>query len=120
MQVHSAVPIPNAGAAEKLLIGFLDRVDYGLLYAVEQVTGGATKPCFLTPTDHRSYMASLIYAGNELSHHGAMTPQEMTRIVCQQGARVDANVLAVARCGDSVWARLTGRNEPADLLFRLT
>ena len=119
MQLHAAVPIQNGAGADKLLIGFLDRVEYGLLYAVEQITGCKTTPCFLTPTDHHSYMDLQAQLVNEISYEDVMTAQEMTRTVCQHGARINAVAISVVRCGDYLWSRLNGGSKPADLLFRV-
>ena len=112
------VPIHNASAADKLLVGFRDRINYGLLYAIEQVTGFKTTPCFLTPSAHSYWLESQPKSPDELLLDGAMTPEEMTRVVCQQGARVDANGIVMVRCGDRIWVRLKGGKRPADLLFQ--
>lgn len=119
MQAYSAVPM-QSGPSTGLFIGFLDRVDYGLLYAVEQVTGCKTTPCFLTPTAHRAFTESHSQFANELTYEDGMTAQQMTRIASQHGARVNANAVVVVRCGDYIWARLNGGSKTEDLLFHVS
>ncbi len=119
MELHAAVPVQNTAASDNLLIGFLDRIDYGLLYAMEQIAGCKTTPCLLTPTDHRAYMESGPSLVDEIVCEATMTSEEITRTVCQHGAGINANELAIVRCGDYLWAHLSGCSKPADMLFRV-
>ena len=50
MRLHSMIPVHYVVRTNLLLVGFVHSVEYELLYAIEQMTGCETKPCFLTPT----------------------------------------------------------------------
>ncbi len=118
MRQHSVVPIHNTSSADKVLVAFRDRINYGLLYAIEQMTGCKTTPCFVTPSDHSQWMESQPPSPDEVLVDTAISPEEMTRVVCRQGARMDANDIALVRCGDRIWVRLKDGKRAADLLFQ--
>ena len=50
------IPVHYVATTNLLLVGFVHSVEYGLLYAIEQITGCETKPCFVTPSDFQMQM----------------------------------------------------------------
>ena len=117
MRLHSVVPVHNVPTADNVLVGFRHRIDYGLLYAIEQVTECRTTPCFLTPTEHDRQMEAKLQTSEEILMDEAMTAEEMTKVICQNGTRLDANVIVAVRCGERIWVRLKGGEATADLLL---
>ena len=53
MRIHSMIPVHYVVRTNLLLVGFVHSIEYGLLYAIEQITGCETKPCFVTPSDFK-------------------------------------------------------------------
>ena len=56
IQIYSMIPVHYVAATNLLLVGFVHGIEYGLLYAIEQITGCKTKPCFVTPSDFQIQM----------------------------------------------------------------
>ncbi len=56
MRIYSMIPVHYVVRTNLLLVGFVHNVEYGLLYAIEQITGCETKPCFVTPSDFKTQM----------------------------------------------------------------
>jgi len=46
---HCMIPLHYVAATNQLLMGFVQGIEYGPLYAIEQITGCKTQPCFVTP-----------------------------------------------------------------------
>ncbi len=56
MRIYSMIPVHYVVRTNLLLVGFVHSIEYGLLYAIEQITGCETRPCFVTPSDFRMQM----------------------------------------------------------------
>lgn len=126
MRLHSMVPVHHVTRTNLLLVGFVHGVEYELLYAIEQMTGCETKPCFLTPTDFQIQM----HKGEELRKEvkdsplreidieGIQAPAEIARILCTSGVEIEAEEALIERCRQHLWARLKSGDKVVDLLFK--
>ena len=122
MLLHSMVPLHHVAATNSLLMGFVRGIEYGPLYAIEQVTGCKTQPCFVTPGDFQMQMrvqeqGTVLY--EELTFETVQSSTEIVRALCDYGALLDANEVVFARSGEYVWARLKGISGATDILFRV-
>jgi hypothetical protein len=126
MQLYSAIPLHYVPRTKRLFVGFIHGIEYGLLYAIEQMTGCNTQPCFVTPSDFetqmqlREQMQELCgdTTPKELTFESVQTPAEMAQIVCSQGVDLEADEVTISRCREYLWARLTYGAEAVDLFFR--
>jgi hypothetical protein len=113
-------------ATNLLLVGFVHRVEYGLLYAIEQMTGCKTRPCFVTPSDFRlqiqreqlqePLVKEMIF--KEMIFERIQTPAEIARILCSSSLEIEADEASFGKCEEYLWARLKSDSEAVDLLFK--
>jgi hypothetical protein len=121
MRSASMVPLHYVASTRKLLVGFAYGVEYGPLYAVEQVLDCTAQACFITPEEFHETIGRLTGLENpdELKFEERLRPAEMTRILCDYGALLDADAVVIRRCREFLWARLSNREKQTDLLFRV-
>jgi hypothetical protein len=123
---YSAIPLHYVETTRLLLVGFVKGVEYGLLYAIEQVTGCKTQACFVTPTDFEARMREMDQAKNVFgddSHRGVtfdniQPPAEMARVLCEYGVDLEAEEATIGKCKERIWARLKCGPRDIDLLFK--
>jgi hypothetical protein len=126
LQLYSAIPVHYVAATKVLLMGFVQEIEYGLLYAIEQITGCKTQPCFVTPSDfqsqmqerERSPMLSQGETSKEVRIDGVQTAAEMARTLCNFVVDLEADEARIVKCKDFVWSRLKAGTREVDLLFK--
>ena len=126
IQLCSAVPVHLVDTAKVLLVGFVHGIDYGLLYAIEQIIGCTTQPCFVTESDFQFQMRRLAEFDKncdrsippEVNFDAVHTVEEIASILCSYGVDLEADEVALARCKDHLWARLSCDNRKVDLIFK--
>jgi len=108
---------PTLGAIH---IAFLERVDYNLLYVIEQMTGCKTVPCVSSLSAISQALASLGNVGRtrELVFEAAHTLEEMARIVRNYASALGALEILVSSYLQLVWFRLVCQVDTTDVLFR--
>ena len=121
LELHSILPVHFAPTARKLMIGFVNRVDNGLLQAIEQMTATVTVPCFITPSDFNLQFGWLAVANRkeEVRFDRVTSPLEMARIVRSYAVEVAAEEARFSRFSDHIWSRIRGHRHEIDLLFKL-
>jgi len=115
------VPVAYVKATATLHIACGEGIDYGVLYALEQMLGCHTEPCLAAPSfvRQRLEMLSAQRARSEILFERATDVGELARVVQSYSVRVAAREIRVAVCGGHVWIRLLrGAATPVDLLFR--
>jgi hypothetical protein len=125
-RLHSMIPVHYVVRTNLLLIGFVHGVEYELLYAIQQMTGCETKPCFITPTEFRIRMHQLEVAPEqatenpprEVKFENPQTPEEIARILCTSGVEIEAEEALIARCREYLWGRLRSGASAVDVLFK--
>ena len=115
----SATPLYYSG--ERLVLGFIHRVDHSLLQAIEKITGCRAEPCFITPTqlarqlDRMTgpprYEQILVEAPGTVAH--------MVRTLRDYATQINATEGEFTRCHSFLWSRLGGDRETVDVLFDL-
>lgn len=126
LRLYSAIPLHYVPATKTLLIGFVHRVEYGLLYVIERITGCKTRACFVTPSDFHTQMRRRERsseeignpAGRQVSFDDVKSSREMARTLCEYAVEVEAEEAILGRCKEHVWARLKCSDRDVDLLFR--
>jgi hypothetical protein len=126
VQLYSATPLHYVAATKHLLVGFVHGIEYGLLYAIEQMTGCKTQPCFVTPSDFQAQMRQGEQVQelcrdalpHEVTFEGLQSAAQMARTLCDYGVDFEADEAIIGRCGEYLWARLKYGPKEVDLLFR--
>jgi hypothetical protein len=127
IDLHEAVPVHYVAATRLLLVGFVRGVEYGLLYAIEKITGCRTQPCFVTPSDYEIQKMELkellLGPGGEslqveVKFDEVKTSREMARVLCKHVVDSEADEAVVGRSKNYVWARLKCSHRDMDILFR--
>ncbi len=118
---YSMVPLYHLASGNKLFVGFQYSVEYAPLFAIEQISGCKTQPCFISPSEFLAAdcLAEQVIANAEQSFEDLNTVAEMTQIICEIGRATDAERIAIARCGDRLWCRLNQGAKTTDILFRV-
>ena len=126
VKLYSMIPLHYVASTNMLLVGFVHGVEYGLLYALEKMTGCKTQPCFVTPSDFQSQIQSIEQlnaqredeAPSEIKFESVQSPPEMARILCSYSVQLEADQAVIGRCKAYLWARLKCNNKDVDLLFK--
>jgi len=108
-------------ATSTLHIAFAERIDYSVLYAIEQMLGCRTEPCIAVPSLLHKRLQSLSeHRGeSEVVFDRIADPSEFARIIRSYSIRISASEIRLASCGSHVWVRLLRPSRPAlDLLLR--
>jgi Type II secretion system (T2SS), protein E, N-terminal domain len=126
MRSYSMIPVHYAVRTNLLLVGFVHTVEYGLLYAIEQITECETKPCFVTPSDFQTQLQqqqkeqeqSELTPAREEKFEDIQTAAEIAGTLCTSGLEIEADEAFIGKCKDYLWVRLKNRHQAIDLLFR--
>lgn len=120
MRTLEAVPLHQSARAQKILVGFVRRVENSLLHAIEEATGCRAEPCFITPAefDYRVKHIGRTEACREVHFDSSMTADEAARRVGGLALEVKARQTTFSRCRGHVWMRLSGQRRMVDVLFR--
>jgi Type II secretion system (T2SS), protein E, N-terminal domain len=126
MRIYSMTPVHYVATTNLLLVGFVHSIEYGLLYAIEQITGCKTKPCFVTPSD---FQIQMFHQEKEQEQGGdapareekvksVQTPAGIAGLLCASSLEIEADEVLIERCKEYLWARLKSGSKAVDLLFR--
>jgi len=124
MQLCSAIQLHYVAAKKLLMVGFVHGIEYQLLYAIEQMTGCKTQPCFVTPSDFQTQLQRRAQdpcgdaAPKEVMFDGIQTAAESARILCSYGVNLEADEAIIGRCKEYIWTRLNYGSQKVDLLFK--
>jgi hypothetical protein len=126
MQFYSVIPLHYVAATNLLLVGFVHGVEYGLLYAIEKMTGCKTQPCFVTPSDFQMQMQQRNQvqtqegdtALSEVKFEDVHSSAEIANILCSYGVHLEADEASIEKCKEYLWARLKCGPKEVDLLFK--
>jgi hypothetical protein len=126
MQRYSMIPLHYTVATNRLFVGFVHGVEYGLLYAIEKMTGCKTQPCFVTGSYFQSQMKQRKLekmrrgdtSANEVKFESVHSSSEMARILSSYSANLEADEAIIESCREYLWARLKCGPRDVDLLFR--
>jgi hypothetical protein len=126
VEIFSAIPLHYVAATKRLLVGFVGEIEYGLLYAIEQITGCTTQPCFVTPSEFQFHaqqkerLSDKIAADSvEVMIEECSTPAELARTLCSYAVNLEADEAVIEKCRDYIWARLRCDSRESDLLFKM-
>lgn len=122
LRAHAAAPIHFSPERNRLLLGFVSRVELGLLQSIEQITGYRTEPCFITPTEFNQQIARFrTCAGYEevFSEH----PVDVSKIpgrLADLALEVSGAEARFTRCRSWIWVRIAGSRGTIDAIAAFT
>lgn len=122
LHAFEMVPVHYAPATRILHIAFARDIEYCALLAIEQILECRAQPCLANPTAVQSLLAKREeqYRGGDLNFKHASNPEEMCRITSSYAAKLSAESVRVARCGDYLWVRIRAKKDSWNLVFNQT
>jgi len=115
------VPVAYTAATSTLHMAFSERIDYSVLYALEQMLGCRTEPSLAAPSFLAMRLQRLAEEPEEteILFDQVADVAEFARIVHSYSLRVAASEIRLEKCGRQVWVRLfRPAARPLDLLLR--
>lgn len=129
-EMRLPLPLSHAcGAAavhatsDRIMLGFVDRVDRGLAQLMEQVTGQRIECCFIMG-EH--YERQLAFDALKSTEKPLLPLQPISRVAAaaqlgEQALRTGAEAVTVGRAGRRLWVRMTGDDRRViDTVFELS
>lgn len=108
LESFQMIPVEMVEATRTLLIAFSEGLDYGVLYAIEQLLGCRTEACLVCPSMLQKSLRALVRQreSSDVVFDRTEDIAECARIIVNYSAKVRAEHLKLARCGDYLWIRL--------------
>jgi Type II secretion system (T2SS), protein E, N-terminal domain len=119
MHMLAMAPVYYAPRPNRLLVGFVHRIEHRVLHTIEGMTSCMTEPCFITASQCDEQIRRLEGRNLEVSFERVTSPTEMANIVQSYAFQIGADQARLALCRNHIWARLKREGRPTDLLFTL-
>jgi Type II secretion system (T2SS), protein E, N-terminal domain len=122
LQSFQMIPVELVEASGTLLMAFSERIDYGMLYAIEQMLGLRTEACLVCPSTMRTSLQALTQprATSDIVFEHMEDTAECIHIIGNYSAKVEAREIRVAKCGEHLWVRMEReRKESVNLVLRV-
>jgi len=116
------MPVALVGSTRTLLMAFSEGIDYTVLYAIEQMLGYRTEPCLVCPSTLQKCLQALVRhrGSGDVVFDRVEGPGECAHIIGNYSAKVGAEEVRVAGCGEHLWIRLECRQqETVNLVLRV-
>lgn len=120
MRSFSVLPVDFVASSGTLHIACRDGIDYGVLYAIEQMLGVRTEACMAPASmiDRELRMRSERRGESEIVFERSSNEGDLAAIICNYCRRIAVTELRLSACGPHLWARLFRAAKcPIDLLF---
>jgi hypothetical protein len=108
LEAFQMIPVELGELTGTLLVAFSEAVDYGALYAIEQMLGVRTEACFMGASILQNALAALARrqrTGGAVLHE-VEDGAECARLVGSCAAEILAEQVRWVRCGGHLWVRL--------------
>jgi|HubBroStandDraft_5_1064220.scaffolds.fasta_scaffold17104_4 hypothetical protein len=121
LRAHRAAPIHYSAKSKRLVLGFVDRVEHGLLQSIEQITGCRAEPCFITPAEFAEQMerVTALPEYEEVVVTESESATQMGRTLGGWAVEISAREASFAKCNSFAWVRMTGKRGTVDIVFSL-
>jgi hypothetical protein len=121
LQAASALPVHHSTAGKVLHLAFTRRVDYTLLYAVEQMTGYRATPCVAADGAVAQALEQVQHAtaAHETVFDSVRQPPEMARMAVDYARKLGAAKVQLAAAAGHLWFRFGNAGGRHHLLFQL-
>lgn len=122
LREFQAVPLHYSAQSKRLVLGFVQRVEHGLLGSIEEMSGCRAEACLLTPAEFEEQMERVTFPPDyeEVAMEKPGTPAQMAKTLGGLALEVTARAASFVQCRSWVWARVTGKRRTVDVLFART
>jgi hypothetical protein len=120
LETGRMLPVHHIPLQQTLYLAFVEGVDHGALYTVEQMLHLRTIPCIVSESALAEAFEALHRAGNVPAtvFDSPLEPREMARTTCSYAWQVGAEDVSMARSGRFLWVRLYTPEGCKDILFQ--
>jgi hypothetical protein len=121
LESFQMMPVELVEATGTLLMAFSEGIDYTVLYAIEQMLGYRTEACLVCPSVLQKSLQALARhrAASDVVFDRVEDAGECAHIIGNYSAKVKAEEVRLARCGEHLWIRLERlRQEAVTLVLR--
>ena len=122
LELYGMLPVHYSENERRLLIGFVRGVQHQVLYTIEHIISCTVAPCFITAREYEYHLnspSSPFLSDHELVFDRIVDTAEMARTTANYVVQLAAERVRLGKCRDYVWARIWGRKQEIDLLFRV-
>jgi hypothetical protein len=122
LESFQMVPVELVEATGILFIAFSEGIDYTVLYAIEQMLGYRTEACLVCPSilQYSLQARARPRRSSDVVIDGVEDARECARIIGSYSAKLKAEEVRFAHCGEHLWIRLERlRHETINLLLRV-
>ena len=116
------MPVKLVEATGILLIAFSEGIDYTILYAIEQMLGYRTEACLVCPSILQKSLQQQVRprGSSDVVINGVEDLRECAHIIGSYSAKLKAEEVRFARCGEHLWIRLERlQHETINLVLRV-
>jgi hypothetical protein len=120
LELFAMFAVDYVPSTSTLHVAFSERIDYTILYAIEQMLGCRTEPCLVVPgwLNQKLQALSECHLEDEIVLERADTA-EFARSIRSYSMLTAASEVRLASCGPHLWARLLRpERPPLDLVLR--
>ncbi len=118
-ETHRMAPMHWVEPGRCLFVGFEQKVEYTLLFAIEQMLDCHTEPCMVQESElERRLRGKFADGDDEVYFASARSAKEMAASVASYVRQLGASRVRVQGCPDHVWVRFERDALSFDLLFR--
>lgn len=121
LESFQMMPVELIEATGTLLVAFSEGIDYTMLVAIEQMLGYRTEACLVCPSALQKGLQALARqrGSSDVVFDRMEDVQECAHIIGSYSAKVKAEEIRMARCGEHLWIRLERpRQEAVTLVLR--
>lgn len=122
VDLYEMLPVHYAENDRRLMIGFVRSVQHQLLYTIGHITSCTVVPCFVTAREYEVHLnssASSFDRDCEVVFDQISETEEIARVTTNYLVQLAAGKVRLGKCRDYLWARIWGRKQEIDLLFRV-
>lgn len=108
LEAFQMMPVELVDATGTLLVAFSEGIDYTILYAIEQMLGYHTEACLVCPSTLRKNLQALarLRRSTDVVFDRVKDAGECARIIGSYAAKIKAQEIRFAQCGEHLWIRL--------------
>jgi hypothetical protein len=108
LESYQMIPVELVEATRTLLMAFSERIDYTVLYAIEQMLRYHTEACVVSASQMRKSLQAVAQRGGaaDVVFDRMEGPGECARIIGNYSAKVKAEEVRITQCGEHLWVRL--------------
>jgi hypothetical protein len=119
LDAFQMLPVHRSPASGVLHVAFSGRVDYTVLYAIEQMLEWRTEPCLAQESCIERALERLRQEGGstDIAIVGPMKPSIISRATLEEVLKFGTQEVRVVGCADNIWVRLHAPHRARDLLF---